>query len=171
MAGFLMRDVMQEIKPIIIQPCSRVLKVYYAIALFIISLFFTGAIFSLISPLVLLDLHIGVYILGIVSGIGILAIVVWIHLEMKTATYTITEKNAQSRWGLLIKRSDLIQLGAVRSVKVRQGPLQHAFNLGDVILYTTSHSPLVLWDIDQPETKRKEIWELVMKASPRGRFR
>jgi uncharacterized membrane protein YdbT with pleckstrin-like domain len=171
MAGFLMREVMQEIKTIIIQPCSRALIVYYAIAVSIISLFFTGAVFSLISPLALIDMHIGVYILGIVCGFGILAIVVWIHLEMKTATYTISETNAQSRRGLLVRRNDLIQLGAVRSVKVRQGPLQSIFNLGDVILYTTSHSPLVLWDIDQPETKREEIWELVMNASPRSRFR
>jgi membrane protein YdbS with pleckstrin-like domain len=162
---------MQENNSIDIQPCSRALIVYYALALSIISLFFTGAVFTLTFPHWLIDLHIGVYILGFVCGIGILAIVVWIHLEMKTARYTITEKNAQSRWGLLIKRSDLIQLGAVRSVKVRQGPLQSLFNLGDVILYTTSHSPLVLWDIDQPETKREEIWELVMKASPRSRFR
>ena len=88
MAGFLMREVMQEIKTIIIQPCSRALIVYYAIALSIISIFFTGAAFSLISPLTLIDMHFGVYILGIVCGFGILAIVVWIHLEMKTATYT-----------------------------------------------------------------------------------
>jgi membrane protein YdbS with pleckstrin-like domain len=162
---------MQETNSLIIKPSSRALTVYYGLALSIITLSALAAIISLISRIQVFDMHIAVYILIMIGGMGILAIVVWIHLEMRAATYMVTENSAQSRYGLLIKRDDYIQLGSVRSIKVRQGPVQHAFNLGDIILYTTSHSPLVFWDIEQPEAKREEIWGLVTKASPRSRLR
>lgn len=161
---------MQESKSIILKPCARALIVYYALALSIIAAFAAGAVIAVAVPMENVAIDPWFCLMGAFGGVCVLAIVVWIHLEMKTATYTVTETNAQSRWGLLFKRDDLIQLGAVRSIKVRQNPVQHLFNVGDVILYTTSHSPIVMWDVDRPETKREEIWELVTKAAA-GRFR
>jgi hypothetical protein len=37
------------------------------------------------------------------------------------------------------------------------------------VLYTTNDSPLAMWDVDRPEKKREEIWDLVSKAAA-GRF-
>ena len=161
---------MQESESIILKPCARALIVYYAFAISIIAAFATSAVIAVAVPIENIAIDPWLCLLGVFGGVCILAIVVWIHLEMKTATYTVTERSAQSRWGLLFKRDDLIQLGAVRSIKVRQNPVQHLFNVGDVILYTTSHSPIVMWDVDRPETKREEIWELVTKTAA-GRFR
>jgi uncharacterized membrane protein YdbT with pleckstrin-like domain len=161
---------MQESKSIVLKPCARALIVYYAFAISIIAAFAAGAVIAVAVPIENVAIEPWLCLLGAFGGMCILAIVVWIHLEMKTATYTVTGSSAQSRWGLLFKRDDLIHLGAVRSIKVRQNPVQHLFNVGDIILYTTSHSPIVMWDVDRPETKREEIWELMTKAAA-GRFR
>lgn len=157
---------MQEMQSIIVRPCARGLILYYAIALSIIAAFAAGAIIGVI-PMQNFEINPWYCALGVIGGIGILAIVVWIHLEMKFAVYTVTECDAQSHSGLLFKRNDLIQLGAVRTIQISQGPVQHAFNVGNIILRTTGHSTLVFWDVDQPERKKEEIWDLVTKASTR----
>jgi uncharacterized membrane protein YdbT with pleckstrin-like domain len=147
----------QESKSIILKPCARALIVYYAFALSIIASFAAGAVIAVAVPKESIAIDPWFCLAGVFGGVCILAIVVWINLEMKTATYIVTETNAQSRWGLLFKHNDLIQLGAVRSINARQNPVQHLFNVGDVVLYTTSHSPIVMWDVGRPETKREEI--------------
>ena len=88
---------MQEAKSIIVKPCARALIVYYVIALSIIAMFTAGAIVAVAIPMQNIDINPWFCILGVVGGLGVLAIVIWIHLEMKTAIYTVTESNAQSR--------------------------------------------------------------------------
>lgn len=106
-------------------------------------------------------------LIGLVGGICILAFIGYIHLEMISAIYAITETSAHARWGLLVKHDESIQLGAVRSIKVSQGLVQRLFKLGDVILYTTSSDILVLRDLDHPSEKKEMIWELVQSESAR----
>jgi uncharacterized membrane protein YdbT with pleckstrin-like domain len=94
-----------------------------------------------------------------------------LHLEMKMSVYTITEAQGETRWGLLFRRNDFIQLGAVRSITVKQDPIQRLFKVGNLILHGTGNSVLVLWDVAQPGQRREEIWEMVVKAAPRSRAR
>ncbi|MBO0727280.1 MAG: PH domain-containing protein [Blastocatellia bacterium] len=161
---------MEDSKSVVLKPCARSLAVYYAFAISIIALFATGALIAVAVPMKNVAIDPWSCLWGAIGGLGILAIVVGIHLEMKTATYIVTETNAQSCYGLLFKNNDQIQLGAVRSIKVTQNPVQRLFNVGDIVLYTTSDSPIVMWDVDRPEKKREEIWELVTKAAA-WRFR
>jgi membrane protein YdbS with pleckstrin-like domain len=155
---------MQETKSIVLKPCTRTLVFYYSFALLIIALFIIVTIIEIADPLE--TIHFDPYfgISGLIMGLLILAIVIGIHLWMKSATYTITEHDARAHWGLILKFDDCIQLGAVSSIRVTQGPLQRAFNLGDITLYTTSLTTLVLRDINDAETMKEEIWGLVAKA-------
>jgi uncharacterized membrane protein YdbT with pleckstrin-like domain len=160
---------MQELKPVVFKPCARALIVYYVFAISIILVFAVGALIAVAVPMKNVAIDPLSCLWGAIGGLGILAIVVGIHLEMKTTTYIVTETNAQSCYGLLFKNNDQIQLGAVRSIKVTQNPVQRLFNIGDIILYTTSDSPIVMWDVHQPEKKREEIWDILTKAAA-GRY-
>jgi membrane protein YdbS with pleckstrin-like domain len=155
---------MKESKSIIFKPCTRTIVIYYAFALFIIALFIIVIIIEITDSLetIHFDSYFGVS--GLILGLLMLAIVIGIHLWMKSATYTITERDARARWGLIDKSDVCIQLDAVSSIRVTQGPLQRAFNLGNFTLYTTSHITLVLRDINEPEKMKEEIWGLVAKA-------
>src|SRR2546422_7860610 len=94
---------MQESKSITLKPCARGLIVYYAFAISIIAAFAAGIVIAVAVPIENIAIEPWFCLLGVFGGVCILAIVVWIHLEMKTATYTVTETNAQSQWGLLFK--------------------------------------------------------------------
>jgi membrane protein YdbS with pleckstrin-like domain len=161
---------MEDLNPVVFKPCARTLIVYYAFAIFIIMLFVAGAVIAVAAPMKNMTIDPWFCLQGALGGTGVLAIVVVIHLQMKTATYIVTETNAQSSYGLLFKNNDQIQLSAVRSIKVTQNPVQRLFNIGDIVLYTTRDSPIVMWDVDRPEKKREEIWNLVTKAAA-GRYR
>jgi membrane protein YdbS with pleckstrin-like domain len=155
---------MRKSKSIILKPSTRTTAAYYAFALFIIALFIIATIIEIADPLETIHFDANFGISGLITGFLILAIVIGIHLWMKSATYTITEHDARARRGLIDKFNDCIQLGAVTSIRVTRGPLQRAFNLGNLTLYTTSSITLVLRDINEPETMKEEIWELVAKA-------
>jgi membrane protein YdbS with pleckstrin-like domain len=149
---------------ITLKPCTRPIVIYYAFALFIVALFIIATIIGITDPLETIDLETYFGISGLIMGLLILAIVIGIHLWMKSATYTITDYDARASSGLIDKSEVCIQLGAVSSIRVTQGPLQRAFNLGNLTLYTTSHTTLILWYIKKPEIRKEEIWELVAKA-------
>ena len=155
---------MKESKSIIFKPCTRTFVIYYAFALFIIALFIIVTIIEITDPLETIHFDANFGISGLILGLLILAIVIGIHLWMKSATYTITERDARARWGLIDKSDVCIQLDAVSSIRVTQGALQRAFNLGNLTLYTTSLTTLILRDINKPETVKEEIWGLVTKA-------
>lgn len=162
---------MQQANPIILRPCARTLVVFYIVAACFSLAFVAIGLFVAFDPTGRIAISPWICLIGIIAGPIIAAIVAWIHLEMKVTHYTITETQAQTRWGLLFKRSDFVQLGAVKSITVHQNPVQRIFNTGDLVLHNISHSVLVLWDVAQPETKREQIWEMVMKASPKNRLR
>src|SRR5262245_24725303 len=162
---------MQESKSIIIRPSSRTLIVYYTIGICISLSFGILALIVLFDPKERIDIGLWLCVVGVFGGIGIAGIVACVHLEMRVSRYTVTDTEAQSRWGLLFKRNDVVQLGSVKSITIHQNPIQRLFNTGDLVLRTTGHSSLVMWDVEQPEMKKEEIWQLVMKVSSRSRFR
>jgi uncharacterized membrane protein YdbT with pleckstrin-like domain len=148
------------------KPRARALIVYYGVALSIICLSGIGTIAAYAwREESAIDYR--VPLIGVVGGIFIFAFIGYIHLEMLSAIYTISETSAHARWGLLVKHDESIQLGAVRSIKVSQGLVQRMFKLGDVILYTTSSDILVLRDLDHPSEKKETIWELVQSEASR----
>ncbi len=154
---------MQETRSIILKPSTLTMAVHYGFALFIIALFIVATIIEITNPLKIhLDKNAGIS--GLIMGLLILAIVIGIHLWLKSTTYTITEHDARARWGLITEFDDCIQLNAVISISVTQGRLQRLFNIGNLTIHTDSLIKFVLWDINEPEAWKEEIWELVAKA-------
>jgi uncharacterized membrane protein YdbT with pleckstrin-like domain len=152
------------------KPQARALVVYYALSFFVILISLIGAIIYITGSLQSIALYWHIPLVGVVGGLGILSIVVYIHLEMRSADYAITENSAHARWGLVVKHNESIQLGSVRSIKVSQGIIQRLFNLGNLILYTTSSDYLVLWDLDRPAEKKELIWKLVQQEASRRQY-
>lgn len=162
---------MNESKSIFLRPSARTLIIYYAIAAcFSLASLVFGLIAALdpLERVVMSPLLCG---LGVLGGLVIAGFVALLHLEMKMTAYTITETQGETRWGLLFRRNDFIQISAVRAIMVKQDPIQRLFNVGNLILQGTGNSALVLWDVAQPEARREEIWEMVMMAAPRSRSR
>jgi membrane protein YdbS with pleckstrin-like domain len=149
------------------KPQTRSMVVYYAISLSIALLCAASAVSAYTSYPSFIDLDFRVPLIGVVGGIGLAAMFGYIHLAMLCTVYRITKTDAQARWGLLIKREEVVQLGSVRSIKVIQDPIQRFFNVGDVILYTTSNDFLALKDLDRPKEKKESIWNLVRRETAR----
>jgi len=149
------------------KPQTRSMIVYYAISLSIAALSVCSVIIAYAFSPRFIDIDFRIPLIGVIVGLGLLGIFGYLHLEMLNTNYLISETDAQARWGLLIKREEIVQLGSVRSIKVRQELIQRLFNLGDVILYTTSNDLLVLKDLDQPEEKKDLIWNLVQQETAR----
>lgn len=146
------------------KPRAKALVIYYGVALAIIGLSGIGALIAYIGrENSVIDFH--VPLIGLIGGFCILALIGYIHLEMISAVYAITDTSAHACWGLLVKHDESIQLGSVRSIKVSQGLIQRLFKLGDVILYTTSSDILVLRDLDHPSQKKEMIWNLVQSQT------
>jgi len=158
---------MQETKSIILKPSIRTTAAYYALALSITVLFIAATIIEITNRFKTIHLDTNFGISGFLMSLFILAIVIGIHLWMKSTTYMITERDAQVRYGLIADFENCIQLRAVTSIRVTQGRLQRIFNIGNLTLYTGSLPILIFWDIDEPEARKEEIWKLVAKAKKR----
>ncbi len=151
------------------KPQTRSMVVYYAISLSIALLSAVGVAIAYASYPSFIDIDFRVPLIGVVIGIGLAALFGYVHLAMLYTDYLVTETDAQARWGLLVKHEETVQLSSVRSIKVTQEPVQRLFNLGDVILYTTSNDLLALKDLDHPEEKKELIWNLVQRETARRR--
>src|SRR5262249_18455693 len=128
---------MQESKSVIIHPSPSTLIVYYTIGICISLSFGVLALIVIFDPKERLDIGLWLWVIGVFGGIGIAGIVVCMHLEMRVSRYTVTETEAQTRWGLLFKRNDVVQLASVKSITIHQNPIQRLFNTGDLVLRTT----------------------------------
>lgn len=153
------------------KPQTRSMIVYYAISLSIALFSAIGVVIAYASYPSFIDIDFRVPFIGVVVGIGLAAMFGYVHLAMLRTDYLITETDAQARWGLLVKHEETVQLGSVRSIKVTREPVQRLFNLGDVILYTTSNDFLALKDLDHPEEKKELIWNLVQQETARRQSR
>lgn len=161
---------MQESKTLVVRPSPRTLIFYYGVCACISMFFVLLAFLVVLDPKGRIAVSLWVCLFGVISGIGIAGIVAYIHLEIKASTYTITMTEAAARSGLLFRKDNTAQIDSIKSITITQGPVQRFFNVGNLILRTTSHSPLVFWDVLQPETIKEEIWEFVTQASTRSRF-
>jgi len=162
---------MRETKSITLKPSGRTTAAYYAFALSLTVFFIVATIIELTNSLVTAHHDTIFGISGLIMSLLVLAIVIGIHLWMKSTTYMITERDARVHFGLLANLDNCIQLSAVTSIRVSQGRLQRAFNIGNLTLYTASLPALVFWDINEPEARKKEIWKLVAKAKTKTSYR
>lgn len=149
------------------KPQTRSMIVYYAISLAIAALSVLGAIIAYALSPQFIDIDFRLPLLGVLIGVLLLVVFGYLHLEMLITNYLISATDAQARWGLLIRREETVQLGSVRAIEIRQELIQRLFNLGDVILYTTSNNLLVLKDLDRPAEKKNLIWNLVQQEAVR----
>jgi membrane protein YdbS with pleckstrin-like domain len=145
------------------KPQTMSMVVYYTFSL-LITLFSAVASYPRF-----IQMDFRVPLIGVIGGLVFAAMFGYLHLTMLRTVYLITETDAQARWGLLIKHEEIVQLGSVRSIKVIQDPIQRLFNVGDVILYTTSNDFLALKDLDRPREKKELIWNLVQMETARRR--
>lgn len=143
------------------RPCAKGLIVYYALTLPIVLLFILSTLATLSSLFPNLTFDRVPLLIGLFGSFVPLGIIIYIHFEMRGAAYTITDTAVHARWGLLVKHNETLQLRSVRSIKVLQGPVQRLFNLGNLVLYTTSNDRLVLFDLHQPHEKKERLWQLV----------
>ena len=148
-----------------LKPRASVLALLYAVVIALLALFSAAALWSYFASVKEARTDLSLWLFAVAGACAILLLTIWIHLDLRSATYTITAREAEIRWGIFVKASDCVQLAAVRSIKVRQNLLQRLFGLGDVILYTTSNTPLVLRELPQPEAQKEMIWELVRQAA------
>ncbi len=162
---------MNESRSITLHPSTRTLIVYYAIAACFSLASLVFGLVAALDPKERLVMSPLICALGVLGGMVIAGFVALLHLEMKMTVYRITETQGETRWGLLFRRNDFIQISAVRAITVKQDPIQRLFRVGNLILQGTGNSALVLWDVAQPEARREEIWEMVMNAAPRSRSR
>ena len=158
---------MQATKSIILKPSIRTTAAFYAFALSITVLFIFTTIIEVTNASKTIHLDTNFVISGLIMSLFTLAIVIGIHLWMKSTTYIITELDAQVRFGLIADFEDRIQLRAVTSIRVTQGRLQRVLNIGSLTLYQDSRPLLIFWDINEPEARKEEIWKLVAKAKTR----
>src|SRR5262245_44786322 len=158
---------MEQLATFVEKPQTRSMVVYYAVSVSIALLSAVGVVSAYTSYPSFIEIDIRVTLIGVIIGMGLAAMFGYIHLAMLRTNYLSTETDAQARWGLLVKHEEVVQLGSVRSIKVTQEPVQRLFNLGDVILYTTSNDFLALKDLDHPEEKKELIWNLVRQETAR----
>jgi membrane protein YdbS with pleckstrin-like domain len=154
----------QKTRSIILKPSIRTTTAYCAFALSVTISFIIATIIQITNLLETIRLDANFGISGLIMSLLILAIVIGVHLWLKSTTYTITEHDARACCGLLAKFDDCIELSAVTSIRVTQGWLQRALNIGNLTLYTASFHALVFRDINEPEAWKEEIEKLVSKA-------
>ena len=146
------------------KPQASTFRVYYPLVLTLVAFTLVILFVSLFAPDRLSIPPIFASALVLVSLI-VFAIFAWLHLYNRSASYTITDTHAEARYGVLYRYQKSLQLCAVRSIKVQQDLIQRWFDVGDVILYTTSHDKLVLHDLADPEAAKEIIWQRVQKAA------
>jgi membrane protein YdbS with pleckstrin-like domain len=130
--------------PLVTRPQTRSLRFYYAFALALLGLSTVGAL-SARWPVPAGwsgDYHLP--LIGMLVGGGLFIAYGYLHLAMLRTQYRISATAAEAQTGLLLRRETVVQLAAVRSIKVQQEPIQRLFQQGDVLLYTTSRDCLVL---------------------------
>ena len=102
------------------KPQTRSMIVYYGISLLIAVLSAFGVVIAYAFSPKFIAIDFRIPLIGVIIGLGLLVVFGYLHLEMLNTNYLISETDAQARWGLLIKREEIVQLGSVRSIKVRQ---------------------------------------------------
>jgi membrane protein YdbS with pleckstrin-like domain len=158
---------MNEAKVFIERPRTSSMIVYHAIWFFMIAGFAISSLFLYATNSSLIAIDYRLPWAGIFVGLGLAAMFGYWHLLLRSTHYTITETDVCARSGLLMKNLKTVRLSSIKTIEVQQEPVQRLFRLGDVILYTTGHTTLILNDLDHPEAAKETIWKLVQQQSKR----
>ncbi|CAM3744115.1 Bacterial membrane flanked domain protein [Vibrio aerogenes CECT 7868] len=88
-----------------------------------------------------------------------LFIILWKWLEVKNIKYELTTERLRTRYGVLNRKTDEIELYRVRDYKYEQPFFLRLFSLGNIILETSdkSHPHLTLKAIPDGENLRETI--------------
>lgn len=103
----------------------------------------------------------GAIVIGLV--LGVLPILRW----LATRT-TVTTRRVIVRQGFVVQRRSELQLGSVREVRLKRGPLQRAFRSGDVELLVGAETPTRLIDVPGAELVVDALQELIAHNYVRG---
>lgn len=158
---------MNETKVFSERPRTSSMIFYHAIWFFMIAGFAISSLFLYATNSSLIAIDYRVPWVGVFVGLGLAAMFAYWHLLLCSTRYTITETDVCARSGLLMKKLRTVRLNSVKTIEVQQEPVQRLFRLGDVILYTTGHTTLVLNDLGHPEEAKETIWNLVQQQSKR----
>lgn len=149
------------------RPRTRSMIFYHAVSFFIIAGSAITSLFLYVTNSSFISVDYWVPWAGIFVGLGLAVMFGYWHLLLRSTNYIITETDISARSGLLMKKVKAVRLNSVKTIEVQQEPVQRLFKLGDVMLYTTGHTVLVLNDLDHPEEKKEMIWNLVRQQSRR----
>jgi uncharacterized membrane protein YdbT with pleckstrin-like domain len=96
-------------------------------------------------------------VLLIPVGVGLLLLLYW-YIQTKFDHLTIKTDEIVWTHGLLNKQYTEINMGSVRTVRVKQSLLQRLLNAGDIEVYTAGDVPeLVIRGMPDPEAIRNHI--------------
>jgi uncharacterized membrane protein YdbT with pleckstrin-like domain len=100
-------------------------------------------------------------------------IIVWKWLVVKTTTYEITTERLKTRYGILSKKLDELELYRVRDYKLEQPLFLRIFGLGNIILVTSdkSHPLITLRAIPNGERLRDQLRSAVEACRDKKRVR
>ena len=88
-----------------------------------------------------------------------LFIIFWKWLGIKNTKYELTTERLRTRYGILNKQTDELELYRVRDYKFEQPFFLRLFSLGNIVLQTSdkSHPEVILRAIPNGEELREEI--------------
>ncbi|MGH9846578.1 MAG: PH domain-containing protein [Blastocatellia bacterium] len=158
---------MNEATILVERPRPRSMIVYHAIWFSLIASSTLFSIFLYVTKSSLIAVDYWVPWAGIFVGLLFGASFAYWHLWLWNTRYTVSETDVCVRSGLLMKKVKTVRLSSVKTIEVQQELVQRPFGVGDVLLYTTGHTVLVLNDLDRPEEKKEMIWKLVHQQSRR----
>lgn len=86
-------------------------------------------------------------------------VILWKWLVVKTTKYEVTTERIRTRFGILNKKMDEIELYRVRDYKFEQPLFLRAFSLGNIVLQTSdkSNPELIIRAIPNGEELRESI--------------
>lgn len=98
-----------------------------------------------------------------------LFIALWKWLEVKNVKYELTNQRLRTRYGVLNKKADELELYRVRDYKLEQPFFLRLFSLGNVILITSDKSTpvVVIKAIPNGEELREKIRRYVEECRTR----
>lgn len=102
-----------------------------------------------------------------------LFIMLWKWLDVKNTKYELTTQRLRTRYGILNKKTDELELYRVRDYKLEQPFFFRIFSLGNIILKTSdkSHPIIILKAIPNGEEIREKLRTYVEDCRVKKRVR
>lgn len=102
-----------------------------------------------------------------------LFIILWKWLTVKNTKYELTNQRLRTRYGVLNKKTDELELYRVRDFKLEQPFFLRIFSLGNIVLTTSdkSHAEVIIKAIPNGEELREKLRTFVEECRTRKRVR